>query len=64
MDELKNLNIYKRIFLRKAKFMLKVSKSVLPSYVNPMFSFQPLNETLHSLRYTGALDFIFQGHKK
>ena len=31
-DELKILNIYERIFLRKAKFMFKVSKSVLSSY--------------------------------
>ena len=37
MDELKILNIYERIFLRKAKFMFEVSKSVLPSYVNQMF---------------------------
>ena len=33
MDELKILNIYERIFLRKAKFMFKVSKSVLPSSI-------------------------------
>ena len=57
MDELKILNIYERIFLRKTKFMFKVSKSVLPSYVNEIFSFQPFNETLQSLRSTGALDF-------
>ena len=57
MDELKILNIYERIFLRNAKFMFKVSKSVLPSYVNEIFSFQPFNETLQSLRSTGALDF-------
>ena len=57
MDELKILNIYERIFLRKAKFMFKVSKSVLPSYVNEMFSFRPFNETLQSLRSTGTLDF-------
>ena len=57
MDELKILNICEHIFLGKAKFMFKVSKSVLPSYVTEMFSFQPLNETLQSLRSTGALDF-------
>ena len=57
MDELKILNIYERIFLRKAKFMFKVSKIFLPSYVNQMFSFRPFNETLQSLRSTGALDF-------
>ena len=32
-------------------------KSVLPSYVNQMFSFRPFNETLQSLRSTGTLDF-------
>ena len=64
MDELKILNIYERIFLRKAKFMFKVSKSVLPSYVNQMFSFRPFNETLQSLRSTGALDFYTPKPKK
>ena len=64
MDELKILNIYERIFLRKAKFMFKVSKSVLPSYVNQMFSFRPFNETLQSLRSTGALDFNTPKPKK
>ena len=57
MDELKTLNIYECIFLRKAKFMFKVSKSVLHSYVNQMFSFPPFNETLQSLRSTGAVEF-------
>ena len=37
--------------------LIKVSKSVLPSYVNEMFYFRPFNETLQSLRSTGALDF-------
>ena len=46
MYELKILNIYECIFPRKAKLMFKVSKSVLPSYVNQMFSFPPFNETL------------------
>ena len=64
MDELKILNIYERIFLRKAKFMFKVSKSVLPSYVNEMFSFRPFNEMLQSLRSTGALDFLYSNATK
>ena len=59
MDELKILNIYERISLRKAKFIFKVSKSVLPSYVNEMFSFRPFNETLQSRRSTGALEFLY-----
>ena len=64
MDELKILNIYERNFLGKAKFMFKISKSVLPSYVNQMFSFLPFNEALQSLRSTGAWIFILQGHRK
>ena len=51
VDELKILNIYERIFLRKAKFMFNISKSV-----NQMFPFRHFNETLQSLRSTGALD--------
>ena len=57
MDELKLLNIYESIFLRKAKLMFKTSKSVLPLYVKDFSSFQPFNETLQSLKSTGALDF-------
>ena len=45
MDELKILNMYEGIFLRKAKFMFKISKSVLPAYVNQMFSCRPFNES-------------------
>ena len=66
MDELKILNRYERIFLRKSNFMFKMSKSALPSkyYVNQMFSFRSFNETLQSLRSTIALDFfILQGHR-
>ena len=66
MDELKILNIYERIFLRKAKFMFKVSKSVLPSYVNEMFSFRPFKGDISrffifhckSLLYVGFYVFI------
>ena len=50
MNDLKILNIYERIFLRKAKFMYKISKSITPSYINAMFTFRPINETLLSLR--------------
>ena len=57
IHELKILNIYERIFLKKAKFKFTSSKSVLPSYVNQMFTFRPFNGTLQSLRSTGALDF-------
>ena len=36
---------------------LNLCLKFLPSYVNEMFSFRPLNETLQPLRSTGALDF-------
>ena len=37
--------------------MFKILKSVLPLYVNKMFPYRPFNETLQSLRSTGALEF-------
>ena len=43
MDEVKILNIYERVFLRKAKFMFKISKSITPSYINAMFTLRPIN---------------------
>ena len=61
MNDLKILNIYERIFLRKAKFMYKISKSITPSYINAMFTFRPINETLlkeifkQSLIYSGPV---------
>ena len=57
MDTLKVLNVYERIFLRKAKFMFKISKSITPSYINHMFSLRSMNDTLQSLRSTSTLNF-------
>ena len=37
MEELKILNIYERIYLKKAKFMFKISNSLTPDYLNKMF---------------------------
>ena len=48
MCDLKIINIYERIFLRKAKFMLKISNAITPSYINVMFSLRPINETIQS----------------
>ena len=56
MNDLKILNIYERIFLRKAKFMYKISKSITPSF-NAMFTFRPINETLLSLRSVNTSTF-------
>ena len=57
MDKLKILNIYERVFLRKAKFMFKISKSITPSYINAMFTLRPINETLLSLRSVNTSNF-------
>ena len=50
IEELKILNIFEQIFLKKAKFMFKISQSLTPEYINEMFQLQPLNNTLQSLR--------------
>lgn len=57
MDNLKILSIYERIFLRKAKFMFKISKSLTPQYINQMFSLRAMNETIESLRSTSIINF-------
>ena len=55
MDDLKIMNIYERIFLRKAKFMYKISKAITPSYI--FFSLRPINETIQSLRSVNTSSF-------
>ena len=57
MNDLRILNIYERIFLRKAQFMYKSSKSITPSYINAIFTFRPINETLLSLRSVNTSNF-------
>ena len=64
MDELKILNIYERVFLRKAKFLFKISKSITPSYINAMFTLRPINETLLSLRSVNTSNFQTPKAKK
>ena len=44
MQDLKIFTIYDRVYLRKAKFMYKISKSKTPSYINEMFTFRQVNE--------------------
>ena len=58
MEELKILNIYERIYLKKAKFMYKISHSLTPKYINEMFQLQPLNDTLQSLRSSGTINYV------
>ena len=40
MEELKKNNIYERIYLKKAKFMFKISKSLTPNYKASLRTFQ------------------------
>ena len=57
MNELKILNIFERIFLQKAKFLYKISKSINPYYINGMFTLRTVNETLLSLRSVNTSNF-------
>ena len=47
MEEFKILNIYERIYLKKAKFMFKISNSLTPDYINEMFHLRYLNTSDH-----------------
>ena len=58
MEELKILNIYERICLKKAKIMYKISFSLTPQYINEMFHLRPLNDTLQSLRSSGTINYV------
>ena len=58
MEEFKILNIYERIYLKKAKFMFKISNSLTPDYINEMFHLRPLNNTLQSLRTSAAINYV------
>ena len=65
MEELKILNIYERIYLKKAKFMFKISKSLTPKYINEMFHLRPLNNTLQSLRSSATINYVLpRPHKE
>ena len=50
MESLKILTIYERLFLRKAKFMYKVSNSLTPVYINNLFNQRSHSETVPVLR--------------
>ena len=65
MEELKILNIHERIYLKKAKFMFKISKSLTPKYINEMFQLRPLNNTLQSLRSSATINYVLpRPHKE
>ena len=64
-EELKMLNIYERIYLKRAKFIFKMTKSLTPEYSNEMFIFRPLNNTLQSPRSSAAINYVLpRPHKE
>ena len=58
MQDLKILTIFDRVYLRKAKFMYKISKSKTPSYVNEMFTLRQVNENTTITRSCSSNNFI------
>ena len=50
MESLKILTIYERLFLRKAKFMYKVSNSLTPVYIKNLFNQRSHSEAAPVLR--------------
>lgn len=54
----KILTVFDRLYLRKAKFMYKVSRSETPQYVNELFHERILNEDAPVLRSASAHTFI------
>ena len=58
MHDLKILTVFDRVYLRKAKFMYKISKCKTPSYVNEMFTLRQVNENTTITRSCSANNFI------
>ena len=58
MQDLKILNVFDRLYLRKAKFMYRVSRGETPQYVNELFQQRPQNENEPQLRSTSGLTFV------
>ena len=44
MDDLKIMSFSERVFLRKAKFMFKVSNNITPDYINSLFTKRQQND--------------------
>ena len=58
MQDLKIFTIFDRIYLRKAKFMYKISKSKTPSYINEMFNLRQVNENTTITRSCSTNSFL------
>ena len=44
MDDLKIMTFWERVFLRKEKFMFKVSNNITPDYINSLFTKHQQND--------------------
>lgn len=58
MQKLKILNVFERLYLRKAKFMYNIANSVTPEYINEMFHQRTAQENLPLLRSSVSQNFI------
>jgi len=59
MNDLHIMTIYERIFIRKAKFMYKVSKNACPAYINELFRRRNIeDETVPCLRSTTLNNYL------
>ena len=58
MDELKILTVYDRLYLRKAKFMQKVSQGICPPYISELFHERMPNGNIPTLRSSTEHSFI------
>ena len=47
MNDLKIMSTTERVFLRKAKFMYKVSNNLTPEYINEMFTKRQVHDNVH-----------------
>ena len=61
MNDLKIMSMTERVFLRKAKFMYKVSNNLTPGYINEMFTKRQVHDNVHDsyvLRSMTADNFL------
>ena len=64
MKDLKILTVYDRLYLRKAKFMHKVSLGECPAYISELFHERVPNENIPTLRSSSGHSLLPQGHTK
>ena len=64
MEYLKILTVYDRLYLRKAKFMQKVSLDECPPHISELFQERVPNENIPTPRSSSENSFIAQGPYK